>query len=89
MPIVSKDSQSIRDRLKQLNNPNNSNICGIERVYRLLPPDDVPALREALEGDEFQSSTIARVINERIEGVSISVYSVRRHRRGECGCRDE
>lgn len=59
-------------------------VCAVKTVLESLTPDDRSDLLVAFDDLSVTSAAIYRALNNR--GVQISVFSLQRHRRGECRC---
>lgn len=79
---------SIADKLKKLQDSQRT-LCKLGTVISELPPKDAEALEAVLQVPEgtpnrLTNVQIAKFLKE--ENYSLSVSSVDRHRRGDCGC---
>lgn len=73
---------SLRGELEKMNPIVGGGTCHLCDLLPRLSEDDRGALETALESRTFHATMIAKAL-ENI-GQSVSVASVRRHRRGEC-----
>jgi hypothetical protein len=62
-----------------------SNVgCGMRKVLASLPPKDRDALLAALDDPSYSGAVLSRMLRE--EGVMVSDFTIRRHRRTDCSC---
>ena len=72
----------LRDELNKVNPSIGGGTCHMCDIIVMLSKEDSEALQEALDSRSFHATMIARALES--IGQSVSVSSVRRHRRGEC-----
>lgn len=72
----------LRGELAKMNPVVGGGKCHVCDVLVALDTEDSLALREALESRQFHATMIAKALDN--IGQSVSVGSIRRHRRGEC-----
>jgi tetrahydromethanopterin S-methyltransferase subunit A len=60
------------------------NSCAMGRILDLVQNEDKEAIEKALANRQISGTVLSKAL--KTEGYSISAFSVRRHRRGECAC---
>ena len=64
-----------------------TNICGVQRVLMLLDGQDSIDFKDAMNNRSITNRAIRLALADR--GVSVSVESLKRHRRQDCACDSE
>lgn len=58
--------------------------CGVSKALGALPPSDQDTLLKALADSTYSGAVLSRMLRE--EGVVVSDFTIRRHRRTDCAC---
>jgi hypothetical protein len=79
-----KVKKGLLDEIMALNNGRPGTVCGVAKMYEVLPDDDANALKQAIANPLIKATAIARALKAR--GYQITDGTVTRHRRQECVC---